>query len=128
MQRREQHPRHRRDPAIQPQFADNDKPLQRIRWQHAQRRQQAERDRQVVMAAFLGQIGRRQVDDDAARRQRQPDGVQRRLHPFAAFLHRLVGQADGQEAGGARRHLHLHIDAARLEPEERHRSDMRDHP
>ena len=37
----------------------------------ADRRHQAERDRQVVVAAFLRQVGGREIDGDAARRQRQ---------------------------------------------------------
>ena len=78
------------------------------------------------MRAFLGQISRRQIDDNATRRQRQADGVQRRLHPLPAFLHRLVGQADGEEAGNPPRYLHLHIDAPRLEPQKRDRADMSD--
>ncbi len=43
----------------------------------ADRRHQAECDRQIVMAAFLRQIGRSQIDGDSARRQRQPGGDQR---------------------------------------------------
>jgi hypothetical protein len=54
----------------------------------------AERDRQVVVAAFLGQVGRRQIDGELLRRHRQARRVQRRLNPLAAFGHRLVCQAD----------------------------------
>lgn len=54
------------------------------------------------MAPFLGQIGRSEVDGDAFRREREPDGVQRAAHPFAALGHRLVGQADNGEVGQAR--------------------------
>ena len=60
------------------------------------------------------------------RRRRQPDGVERRLHPLPAFLHRLVGQPHGQETGSAAGDLHLNVDAARLKPEERDNAHMRD--
>ena len=46
------------------------------------------------MAPFLGQIGRSEIDGDAFRREREPDGVQRAAHPLSALGHRLVGQAD----------------------------------
>ncbi len=49
------------------------------------------------------------------------------MDPLAALADRLVGQADDQEPGQARSDLHLHLDRARLQPQERHRGDMRDH-
>ena len=57
------------------------KPRQRVVRHRADRGHQAERDRQVVVAAFLGQVGRREVDGDAARRQRQARGGERRVAP-----------------------------------------------
>jgi hypothetical protein len=41
----------------------------------ADRGHQAERDRQVVVAPLLGQIGGREIDGDAAGRQRQPEAI-----------------------------------------------------
>ncbi len=67
------------------------------------------------MAAFLGQIGGREIDGDAARRQRQAGGDQRRAHALLGFRHRLVGQADDVEGGQAGRDLHLHVDGAGLD-------------
>ena len=49
------------------------------------------------MAAFLEQVGRREVDGDAPGRQRQAQRVERRAHPLARFADRLVGQADDGE-------------------------------
>ena len=72
-------------------------PRDRVLRHRAHDRQQAERDRQVEMAAFLGQIGGRKVDGDPLRRQGQAHGEQRGAHAFAAFRHRLVGQADDGE-------------------------------
>ena len=74
------------------------------RRQRTDRRHQAERDRQVVVAAFLRQVGGGEVDGDAARRQRQARGDQRGADPLAGFRHRLVGQADdveGEQPGWA---------------------------
>ena len=55
---------------------------------------EAERDRQIVVAAFLGQVGGGEVDGDAACRQSEPGGDQRRAYPLPGFRHRFVGQAD----------------------------------
>ena len=93
----------------------------------ADRGHQAERDRQVVMAAFLGQVGGREIDGDAAGRQRQAGGDQRRAHPLLGFRHRLVGQADDVEGRQAGRDLHLHVDGAGLDALERHGGDALDH-
>ena len=68
------------------------------------------------MAAFLGHVGGREIDGDAAGGQRQAGGDQRRAHPFAGLGHRLVGQPDDGESGQAGRDLHLHVDRAGLDP------------
>ncbi len=93
----------------------------------ADRRHQGERDGQVVMAALLGEVGRGEIDDDALGRQRQAGGMQRAPHPFAALGHRLVGQADDDEARQAGHDLHLDIDGNRLDALKRHGGDVRDH-
>ncbi len=110
------HAGHRRDRAVEAEFAEHGEAGQRIRRDRADRRHQPERDRQVVMAAFLGQVGGRQIDDDPPRRQRQPRGDQRRADPLARLRHRLVGQADDGESRQAGRDLHLHVDRAGLDP------------
>jgi len=68
------------------------------------------------MAAFLRQIRGREIDGDSPCRQRQPRGDQRRAHPLARLGHCLVGQTDDRERRQARRDLHLHVDAAGLDP------------
>ena len=73
------------DAAVERQLAEHHMLADRIGRDGAHRHHQPERDRQVVMAAFLRQIGRREIDGDALRRQRQAGGVQRRMHPLAAF-------------------------------------------
>jgi hypothetical protein len=45
---------------------------QRVRRDRANRGHQAKRDRQIIMAAFLGDVGGRQIDGDPSRRQRLP--------------------------------------------------------
>ena len=53
------------------------------------------------MAAFLGQVGRSEVDGDALGRERKADGGQGGPHPLTAFRHRLVAEADHGEADEA---------------------------
>lgn len=78
------------------------------------------------MTAFLGHIGRRQIDGDALVRKRQAHGRQRRAHAFARFADRLVRQThDVEDTRAAIADMHLHIDFARFDPLERNRVDMR---
>ena len=114
--RRRQHARHRRDRAVEPEFAEHGEAGERIRRNRADRRHQPERNGQIVMAAFLRQVRGREIDGDPARRQRQPRGDQRRAHPLARLRHRLVGQADDGERRQPGRDLHLHVDGAGLDP------------
>ncbi len=51
------------------------KPDKRIRRNGADRRHQPERDRQIVMAAFLRQIGGREIDGDAAGGSASPEAI-----------------------------------------------------
>jgi hypothetical protein len=125
--RRRQHARDRGDRAVERKLAQDREALERIGRDRADRRHHAERDRQIVMRALLGQIGRREVHGDALRRQREAGGDQRRAHPLARFPHRLVRQADDREHHVAGRELHLHVDEARLDPLESDRRDARDH-
>ena len=93
----------------------------------ADRGHEAERDRQIVVAALFWQVSRRQIDGDAAGRQRQPRCDHRRTHPLARFRHGLVGQADNGESRHAGCDLHLHIDGPDLDTFERDRGDPLDH-
>ena len=110
--RRRQHARHRRDRSVEAELAEHRKTAQRVRRNGPDRRHQAERDRQIVVAAFLRHVGRRQIDRDSPRRQRQPRGDQRRTDPLPGLRHRLVGQSHDGERRQAGRNLHLHIDGA----------------
>ncbi len=79
------------------------------------------------MAAFLGQIGGREIDDDALGRQRQTGGMEGAAHPLTALVHRLVGQADDDEFRQARHHLDLNIDRNGLDPLKRDGCNVSDH-
>ena len=108
-----QHPVDARQPAVEPELADRHIAVERVGGEGADGGHQRQRDRQIVMAALLGQIGRRQVHDDAPRRQAEPRRDQRRLDPLARLLDRLVGQPDDdharrQAAGDLRLHVHRH--------------------
>jgi hypothetical protein len=118
---------HRRDRSIEAQFAEHRKAIERIRRDRTDRGHQAERDRQIVMAAFLGQIGRREVDRDPPRRQRQPRGDQRRAHPLAGFGDGLVRQSDNGKRRQPKCDLHLHVDAAGLDALKSHGGNPLDH-
>lgn len=56
--RRRQHPWHTAERAVQRQFAQHHEVLQALAGEHAHGREQRQRDRQVVVAAFLGEVGR----------------------------------------------------------------------
>ena len=88
-----QHAGDRRDRAVEPELAQHREARERVGGDGADRRHQAERDRQIVVAAFLRQVGGREIDGDAARRQREARGDQRRAHALLRLGHRLVGQA-----------------------------------
>jgi hypothetical protein len=65
--------------------------------------QDAERDRQVETAGFLGQVGRGEVHGDAPLRELEAAVLDRGAHAVAGFLDFGVGQADqgeGRQAGG----------------------------
>ena len=89
--------------------------------------QQRDGDGQIVVAAFLGEIGGREVDDDAARRQRQAQRADGGAHALAAFADGLVGQADDIEVRQAAAEMDLDIDGDDIDPLKRHRVDPRDH-
>ena len=93
----------------------------------ADRGHKPKRDRQIVVAALFGQIGGREIDGDAARRQSEAGRDHGRAHPLARFRYRLVGQADDGERRQSGRHLHLDIDGPDLDALERHRGDALDH-
>ena len=117
----------RGDRAVKRKLAEHAIALDGVRRDGADRHHQPERDGKIVVAAFLGQVGRREIDGDALWRQREADGVQRAAHPLAALGHGLVGEADNGEGGEPRPDLHLHIDGTRLDALEGDGGDPREH-
>ena len=122
--RRRQRAGDRCDGAVERQFADRDEVAELVARQRAERRHQGKRDRQVVVAAFLGQVGRGEIDDDPLVRQRQAAGMERRRYPVAALVHGLVRQADNAEIDLPRRDVHLDIDRHGLDALKRNRRDV----
>ncbi len=122
-----QDPGDRRDRAVQPQFTQDGKSGQAIVWNGADRGHQAERDRQVVVTALLGQVGRCQIDGDTPCRQRQARSRQSRADTLAGLGDRLVGQSDDGESRQTSRDLDLDIDGPYLDAFERDRGYPLDH-
>jgi len=120
-------PRRGGDPPVEAQLADRDIMAQPLRIGGADRGEQPERDGQIEMRTLLGQVGGRQIDRDPLGRKRQSDRRQRRAHPLAAFCDGLVRQSDDDEGGKPGAQLHLHFNAARLEPQICNGGDGRDH-
>ncbi len=115
------------DRAVERQFAENGEALDRIGGNGADRGHDANADGQIVMAAFLRQIGGREIDGDALRRQSQARGVERRAHPLARFGDGFVAEANEREHHIAVSDLHLDIDRPRFDPLEGHRCDSHHH-
>ncbi len=112
--------------SIEMQLAQRCVTLHLVARQHVHRGQHAERDRQVVVAAFLQEVGRREIDEEPARRQRETHCGQGRAHPFPRLAHRLVRQADDEKGGQPSGDLHLHFHRHRLDPREGEGADARD--
>ncbi len=113
--------------AIEGQFANGYIIGNLVAGQHFHGGEQGQGDEQVEMAAFLENVGGRQVDGNPFRRQGQAQGGQRGAHPLAAFGDGLVGQPDNGEGGQARRYLHLNIDIEHFDAQKSYRVDVRDH-
>ena len=118
---------HGNERTVERQFAKRHRLRHVLLRDHADGRQQRERDGQVEMRAFLGQVGGRQVHGDLAGRQGDGHGGQRRAHPVARLAHRLVRQADDGKGGHAGGQGALHLDGPRLDPFERHGIGACDH-
>jgi len=121
---RRQHAGNAAERAVERQLAQHDVARDGFARHHAHGREKAEGDRQVVVAALLGEVGRREVDGDALRRQGKAEGAESSAHALAAFAHRLVCQADHDEGKLARRHQHLHVDRQHVDALESHAAHL----
>ena len=121
-------PRDRAYRAIEGQFADRGIALDGIRCNGARRDHQRERDGEVEVAAFLGQVGRREIDGDVPERQRHADGVEGIADALAAFRDSFIREADDGEYVPPAADPDLHFDGARLDADEREGGDLPVHP
>ena len=112
------------DGPIQAQLADHGVAVHHVGRQRAHGHHQRQGDGEVVVAALLRQVGRRQVAGDVLVGQAQANGMQRAAHPLAAFGDGLVGQADDGERVATAADLHLHVDTLGLDAAERDRGDL----
>ena len=118
-----QRPRHRADGAVERQLAHGRKPLHRIGCDGAHGHHQSEHDGEIEVAAFLGQIRRREIDGHVLVRKPEPHGMQRIAHPLAAFGNGFIGETDDHERRRTGRDPHLHFHRARFDADERQRRD-----
>ena len=126
-ERRRQRADHRDERAVERELAQRHLRGHLVRGQDLHGGEERERDRQVEVRAFLGEVGGGEVDGDPLRGQREAHGGHRRAHPLLGLADRLVGEADeveGRQAGGDGA---LHLDEARLHALKCHRVGARDH-
>ena len=90
------------DRAVERQLSDGRVGGNRVRRDGFHRRHHRQHDRQIEVAAFLRQIGRREIDRDVLEGQAEADGVQRVADALAAFGDGFVGQADDRKRCGPR--------------------------
>ena len=115
------------DRGVERQLADGRIALDGVGRDGAHGHHHGERNRQIEVAALLGQVGGGQVDRDVLEGQAQADGVQRIAHALAALGHGLVGQADDGQHVLARADAHLHLDRPRLDADEGDGRDLAVH-
>jgi hypothetical protein len=117
-------PGHGADRAVERQLADGGEAGDGVGRDRLHRDHHGEQDRQVELAALLGQVGRRQVHGDVLEGHAEPDSVQGVADALAAFRDGLVGQPDDHECLLAGRDAHLHLDRTGLDADERERGNM----
>ena len=104
-----QHTKRLTERAIKRELPDRRMPVQGVRRYDAHGSQQAERNGEVVVAAFLGQVSRREIDGYAGGRNGEADGREGGAHTLAALAHGLVRQADNREKGISGSDVDLHV-------------------
>ncbi len=121
-----QDPGHRADLAAERQLADH-RPADAVGPDLLRAEQDPQRDREIERGARLAQLGRREVDGDAAWRVLEAGVAQRAADPFASFLERRVGKADDREPGQSGSDVDLDADHAAGEADERSGGNGREH-
>ena len=110
---------HRLDAAVEGEFAEVEVAPGTGLADGAAGEKQADRHRQVEGGAVLADIGRGEVDGDAARRKVVTGVLDRRLDAVLALLDRPFGEADGGELGQALGNIDLNVDGIGVNAKER---------
>jgi len=114
--RRGQHPRYGLQLAIERQFTQRNKSLQRIGRNHAQCDEHRKRNRHIEMRAFFLYISRGKVHQNTLGGQLHAHGTQGRPHPLTRFGHRFIRQPHHRKGRQPRPQMHLHLDRQGLNP------------
>ena len=112
---------------IEAEFAQHRESRHGIVRYGADSRHKPERDRQIVVAAFLGRSAGARLMVMRRAGNARPDATSAARTRSLASENGFVGQADDVEGGQAGRDLHLDIDGARLDTLERDGGDPLDH-
>ena len=110
-QRRRERTAHRAHLAVERKLAKKNVLVEALAEERALTPENRKRHREIVGRSFLANVGGRQIDRDALKREVVAAIFQRRLDAFAALLHGDVRQADDVEIAGLPRtdvHLDLH--------------------
>ena len=96
-------PRTGRISPYSPKFADDFETVETLRGQLAGARENAERDAEIEAAAFLRQVGRREVDGDLAFGKREVARLNCAFDPLARLANRSLGQTRPSQNPAIRR-------------------------
>ena len=118
---------HGADLARQRELADHRRALDRRLVELMGGDEQRDRERQVERRPDLAQVGRREVDRDAAQRELVAGVHQRGAHPLAGLAHGLVREADDGEGGQPLPDVGLHPDPPSLDAVDREGHDPGEH-
>ena len=124
---RGQYPGDFRQLPVQRQFAKHQISGDFLRRKHPHLHQDPDGDRQIVVTAFLDDVGRGKIDGDALWRQGKTKRTQRRPDPVLALVHGLGRKADDGKGGQPVAHMHLNIDIEGIHPLKRHCPNPRNH-
>jgi len=116
---RGQHPSHRPHASVQRELAERGQACERVVRQLPRGRRQRERDREVEAGALLLQPRRGEVDRDPGARPLELGRPHAAAKPLPRLLARPVGKADDREPRNPVADVHLDLDAARVEADER---------
>jgi hypothetical protein len=115
------------DGAVKRQLPDDERTIQRLRTKLSRSRQGPQGDGQVVRRSLLAEGGWRQVDRQAAGRERHAGVLDRGMNSLAALLNRGIGEADNREVRKSARRVHFHLDDCPLQADDGAGVDLGEH-